>query len=109
MEYLSINSSFPPSHIRVPPSGLEIPAAAAPNPIFPAFQALGNAGMSTQGGTGDARPGLSSQEHFGKRELSPGLLQAEASPNEGRAKESAGAKELHFSRKKEFFPAKSNP
>lgn len=50
--------------------------------------------MSTQDGTGDARPGLSSQEHFGKRNLSPDLLQAEASPSKGRAKKSAGAKEL---------------
>lgn len=69
--------------------------------------------MSTQGGTGDVRPGLTSKKHFRKRNLSPDLLQAETSPNKSRAKKSAGAKELHFPEKRnqerDLFPTKSNP
>lgn len=55
--------------------------------------------MSTQDGTGDVRPGLSSKEHFRNRNLNPDLLQAETSPNKSRAQKSAGGKELHFPEK----------
>lgn len=69
--------------------------------------------MSTQDGTGNVRPGLTSKESFRRRNLSPDLLQAEASPNKGRAKKSAGAKEHNFPEEKnlgkEFFLIKSNP
>lgn len=72
------------------------PNGSCPKSRYSSIQALGNAGMSTQDGSGDVRPGLTSKEHFRKRNLNPALLQAETSPNKSRAKPSAGAKELHF-------------
>lgn len=72
------------------------PNGSCPKSRFSSIQALRNAGKSTQDGSGDVRPGLTSKERFRKRNLSPALLQAETSPNKSRAKKSAGAKELHF-------------